>query len=65
MTNNTYPLDIGQIREAFRLETAGDAWVLVMDNDWPMSRPNGRTWIVEVPRDSLPGVTIDYPQENK
>jgi len=49
-------LNIGDIMRRFDLETAGDAWILVMENDWPCERPvpgneSSGPWLIEVPED--------------
>ncbi len=54
MLDDVERLNISEIASRFNLPTPGDAWALVIDNDWPITRPNGRTWIVEVPKEEIP-----------
>lgn len=50
-------MTIGQIRDHFGLETMGDAWALVMDNDWESYQggvpDHPETWLVKVPEEAL------------
>jgi hypothetical protein len=48
--------NIAEIRDHFRLETAGDAWALVMDRNWPVERPEpgdeqSGPWQIDVPEE--------------
>lgn len=51
----TKTYDIGEIKRLFDLETAGDAWELVLDRGWDHYQPlPSTTWQITIPAAELP-----------